>query len=147
MDVDAVTPVCNLKFLTVPHDGSQHAQDMTVRDAAFFVPAVISAEHIVVFTHFQDPMQHILSAVTAIKGDVVFSEFSCLPFYNHKISALTNKREHTVAHVGINKLPLFFKDLLKGTVTHPEHRSYAVQPGLLPRHVLLRPQERQNGLS
>ena len=71
MHIQPIPPVGYGDFLAIMDNGSQHTDDMSVGNAVFFGIAVISADHIIIRTYFQNAVKHILTAVTLEKYPIL----------------------------------------------------------------------------
>ena len=63
--------LCTFIFYIVSDHHRQHPYDMSVGNAVFFAIAVISADHIIIRTYFQNAVKHILTAVTLEKYPIL----------------------------------------------------------------------------
>ena len=109
MNIYTVTKIGNGNFSAVSDNSCQQADNMSVCDSRFLMTSVVTANNVIIFPDFQNPMQDILTAVTLIKRYIVFFQ-SAVVFLNYKnVPALFNQWHHTVADVGVNYFAVLFK--------------------------------------
>lgn len=126
MRIQPVTTCVCREFFSVPNHRRKHTDDVSVRNIRFPLPAVITAENIIVFSNPQNTVEDILSAVALVEGYIIFFQSSLrFPGNQHQVLILSYKRHHTVALNSVKQIALALNFLLKAGFTHPRHLSYA----------------------
>ena len=110
--------VRNRNFPAITDNAAQNSDNMPVSNAVFLVTAVIPTDNVVIFTHFKDTVQNILTAVSLIQGNVITLQ-SAIDCGNDKyISPLLYQRHHAVADISVYYPPRPLDLIFKGRVIH-----------------------------
>ena len=116
-----IYPAFNVRhgdFPAVTDNSAQNSDNMPVSNAVFLVTAVIPTDNIVIFTHFKDTVQNILTAVSLIQGDVITLQ-PAINYGNDKnIPPLLYQRHHAVADISVYYPPSPLDLIFKGRVIH-----------------------------
>ena len=67
MHIQPVALIRDRELLPIPDYCRQHADDMPVGNAYLPPPAVVSAEDVIIFTHFQNTVEHMLRKGTPVQ--------------------------------------------------------------------------------
>ena len=138
MHIQSILPICHRNGLIITDDGGQDADHMTVRDARFSLPAIVSAKDIVVPTYLQNPVQDILPTVPLIKRHIVFFQPARRLAANDKqILPLSEQGHHAIAHICIDQPPMLcdFGFKCAVSVIHPVPRCFSACQELPPHCV------------
>ena len=123
MDVEFIFPVGGIDGLAIPDDAGHHAEDLGVGDAVFLAEIVITADHVVVRTDFQDTVEDVF-VTTFIKDSIVTLTPACALFaYFDNIPALAEERHHTHANIGVNQIAVLFQQFFKGNILNSRFKN------------------------
>ena len=93
--------VRNRNFPAVTDNAAQNSDNMPVSNTIFLVTAVIPTDNVVIFTHFKDTVQNILTAVSLIQGDVITLQPAIDCGNDKNIPPLLYQRHHAVADISV----------------------------------------------
>ena len=118
---------------SIPDHCRKYTQDLIVPDSRLQIPAVVTAEYIIILTDTNYTMQYVFSGFSSVESHVTSLQpcFSLCLHPDHILSG-TQEGPHTSAHSSIEQEPLLGKFLLISRLIHPEHRSCEEIPGPLP---------------
>lgn len=108
MHIEAVPWVRHRICPAVPDKPGQYSDNALIRNAVFPAAAIISTEHIVLFSHLDDPVKYILPTVPLIKRHIIFFQSALGAFYDEQIPAFSEQWHHTVPDIGIDQSPMLF---------------------------------------
>lgn len=117
----SIYPAFNVRhvdFPAVTDNAAQNSDNMPVSNTIFLVTAVIPTDNVVIFTHFKDTVQNILTAVSLIQGDVITLQPAIDCGNDKNIPPLLYQRHHAVADISVYYPPRPLDLIFKGRVIH-----------------------------